>query len=82
MRCGVGHIFHDMRCKPYGFYAQLFIQAQYFQRFFHSPHPVVHTRQDVRVPVGKTLEYAAIFQRDAFSERPHNDMKILFEILI
>jgi hypothetical protein len=34
------------------------------------------------VPVGKTLEYAAIFQRDAFSERPHNDMKILFEILI
>lgn len=76
VQCGVGHIFHDMRCKPYGFYAQLFIQAQYFQCFFHRLHTVVHTRQNVRVTVGKILEYTAIFQRYTFPEWPHNDTSI------
>ena len=30
------------------FYAQLFIQAQYFQCFFHRLHTVVHTREELK----------------------------------
>ena len=66
------------RCKPYGFDPQFFVQAQNFKRFFHRLHTVVHSRQNMIVPIGETVKYPAFFQRIMFSEWPKNHMLQLF----
>lgn len=78
----VRNVLHDVRCQPNLADTQLLIMGENLQGFLHRLHPVVHTRQDVRMPVGKPLEYTAIFQWDTFPKTPHDNVCFLYRISI
>ncbi len=67
----VGDVFHDVRGQPDFPDPDLVVIIQYLEGAFHRADPVVHPWQDMAVPVGGSLQEAAVQDRIVFGEGPH-----------
>ena len=63
----VRNVLHDVGRQPNLADTQLLIKGENLQGFLHRLHTVIHTGEQVAVPVGKSPEDAAILQTNLFS---------------
>ena len=68
---GVGYVLHDVGGEPYFANAGLLVAFENSETFCRGLHSVVHTGEDVAMPVGEILQHAAAFYLLRIRKWPH-----------